>query len=190
MVKNQVNEEGIDLIKILKKLLSRWHILVISFMIALALGFLYNETSDRYFKVEAILKRTSEPSGTSKLLNTVGVQQEGANIEDEIIVIQSTEYIEEAINRLDFGVSYFVKNDIKVREIYGQELPFTVEFDSTANQLINVPINIDILSDSEFELSVDGENALIYNLVTNEVIGKRIPKIALKKIYKFGEPVM
>ena len=190
MVKNQVNEEGIDLIKILKKLLSRWHILVISFMIALALGFLYNETSDRYFKVEAILKRTSEPSGTSKLLNTVGVQQEGANIEDEIIVIQSTEYIEEAINRLDFGVSYFVKNDIKVREIYGQELPFTVEFDSTANQLINVPINIDILSDSEFELSVDGENALTYNLVTNEVIGKRIPKIALKKRYKFGEPVM
>ena len=153
-MKESTPEDAIDIKALFFKLLEKWYFFVISLIICVSLAYLKNKTSPRIYKVGATLKMNVGSSGASEILDAVGLEEKNVNIEDEIIVMKSTNFIRETLNQLDFGISYFSEGDLVDREIYKNHFPIKVEIDSSANQIATVPIYVNILSDEEYQLSV------------------------------------
>lgn len=183
-------EEGMDLITIFNKILENWYLFVAAFALFLTLGYVYNRISNKIYKTQGILRYNTSISKTEKILSDIGIQEKTVNIEDEVIAIKSANYIKEALDLLDFNISYFSKGDIVSRERYKNEFPLRVTLaDSSMYQITDIPIWINILSSEEFEITVKGKEVYSYNLLEDLHEIKPIPEIDYENRYRFGQPI-
>mgnify|MGYP000530738092 CR=1 FL=1 len=187
-MKKQSQEDYIDLKQILSRFISKWHIFAIALVICIALAFLYIKSSPPVYKVSSSLKMKTEVTKAEKILDPVDVKDKNVNIEDEILVIKSTNYIRETINKLDFAISYFTKDLLVTEERYKLNYPVLIRIDSSVSQISGIPIFINILSDQEFELTVKGEEVVQYDFENDRVVQK-IPNIDFTKRYRFDQPI-
>jgi capsular exopolysaccharide synthesis family protein len=188
--KRQIQEEGIDLIAIIKKLLQKWYLFAIALFGFIALAYVINRVSIRIYNVQGILRFETGVTRAEQILQQVGVQQNNRNIEDEIIVIQSADYIKETLDLLDFNISYHTKGDLTSRERYKGEFPLKVVIsDSSLFQATGTPFMVDVLSEDEFELTVQGKDIWLYNFIEDKYADQPVYDLNISKKYKFGTPI-
>lgn len=187
-MKKQSQEDFIDIKELINKFLAKWYYFVFALFVFILLAILMIKTSPKVYKVSSILQMETGTTKAEKILDPIEVQDNILNIEDEILVIKSTAYIREALDRLDFSVSYFSGENFLKSEIYKNNFPFQVKLDSSVNQITGVPIFIKVVSENEFELEVKGEEVRQYNFIS-EARTAPIPQINFKKRYKFGQPI-
>jgi capsular exopolysaccharide synthesis family protein len=196
---NQSNEKKIDLKYLFSRFLSKWYFFLFSLLITLTLAYIYVKLSPRIYAVDATILLETENAGskaTGELLEVFEAQRKEIEIEDQVGLITSYNMVQKAIERLDFGVSYFVVpetifntfGDYIVEENVVEDFPFRVVLDPASNQLLNVPVYIRILSKNKYQVQVEeGKKANIYIIDNNKTIGERIsPNI--NKIVNLGEP--
>ena len=181
--------DGIDIKALFFKLLDKWYFFVISLIICICVAYIKNRTSQRIYMVNATLKMNVGSSGAGEILDAVGLEEKNVNIEDEIIVMKSTDFIRETLNQLDFGISYFSHGDLVSKERYKKSFPISVKIDSSSNQLAGIPIYVNILSDQEYELKIKGENLKVYHFDQDRVLNLVVPKLDFQQKYRFGEAV-
>ncbi len=148
-------EEGFDIKKMLGKILSRWYWFVLSVLIAYTIAWLVNRYTDPQYSVTASLIVNEEKKSTAELLVSVlDRYSPRKNIENEIAILKSYSMAAKALNKLDFGISYFIVGRIRESEIYPNS-PFIVVPDSIV--AYGRRVDIAFLPDNQCQITIAGE---------------------------------
>jgi capsular exopolysaccharide synthesis family protein len=180
----------LDLRALIGKLISRWYIFGIALLVMLPAAWLYLATTDNIYKIRAslLLDGPAQPGMQGEKFMK-GMELLGSNneTEDEIGILKSYQVVGTALRKLDFGVSYHEKKNFKAVEVYGRPFPFTIELDSTAAQIVGVPIYIERTSAKTFSLHASGEHAGTYTFSTGKS-GGSVEKVDIHSVWFMNEP--
>ena len=90
---------------------------------------------------------------------------------------------------LQLYVHYKKQGQFRLEDIYTQA-PFRVTLNESGEQLMNVPLKIEFLDETTFELSyaIESEQARVINYIKPTISTQKVP-VNFKKQYTFGEPI-
>ncbi len=130
--------------RIILLILKYWYVFALSALLAYFIVLIQLKfTPNVYQGSLTILLESSKDNRItqSEMVEGFVMGGESNNIDNQSLIIQSRATIKKTIDRLDFGVSIFQRNQFLDQELYG-EAPFNVLIDSLAPQLLNTPITI------------------------------------------------
>ena len=180
-------DEKINIKSIILKILSKWYYFLVASMITLPLAYLYIQLAPVKYEIKSsILLKGEDTKGPENFMKGMELLSSQIELEDEIGILQSFATVSQTVNTLDFGISYFAEKNFKTWELYDRK-PFTIVLDSSANQVVGIPIYIKRISSSKCLISASQENVGIYNLVTNNVVG-RIPEFRIEEVFEIEKP--
>lgn len=163
MAEIEVNSQGVSL-KELKKIGSiarkNWWILVIFILIAYAIGsfYIYKQTNVYSAQTSILLKSNDQFNQGSVISDNGGgsFYSSGSKTfvenSNEKRILQSYDLIAEAIQRLDFEVSYFIVGRIKTMEVF-QNLPIKVKVVVANSSMYEKTINLKVIDNDHFQIS-------------------------------------
>ena len=91
-------------------------------------------------------------------------------VDDQVGILSSNSMIEKTLQNLDFGVLYFVRNEMAAREEYGNS-DFKVILDSGINQAVKVPVHIHRISSTRYRVKVSARDVALYNCFSGQIEG-------------------
>lgn len=196
-MKNRSQENSIDVKYLLFKVTKKWYFVATCLLISLVAAYIYLQTTTDIYRVKASLFLDNESKSSKhveELLNAMDMMGKGVKMEDEVGLITSSTMVERAIDKLDFEVSYFQVKDswintfgeVSSKEIY-KDAPFTVILDKKSNQIINVPVQLNIVSDELYEIKVGADDVQLFSFQKNAPALK-VSKVNFRKTLLFGEP--
>ncbi len=199
-VSEEIFQQKTDFKEIIFRILRYKYYFVITFFFAIIVAFFINKYSDRkYANLTTLLIREESRSsflGSDEMMSGVDLFGGISNVENELAVLKSFSVINQAIQELNLEVSYVKEDNMfpldflpfkSHTELY-LNAPIHVIVDQTQDQPVNIRFYLDILSDSTFRLSCQGEEVPLYNYVTNKQSGY-IDSLNIFGIYKFGEQI-
>lgn len=148
--------------KYLLKLLERWHIILIFFIVCVAIGYSINRYATPVFSVKARIttrKFSNKPSTPIPGLVDANFFLNGlSEVYEEIPLLKSPRKIEAALEKMDYRVSYFAKSLIKKDPESIRGYGFDVEIDTIngADYPFGVPIYVNHTSERTFQLTIEG----------------------------------
>jgi len=153
-LKNVSEEESIDIRAILEKVWGKKWLIFCSVAFSLVLGMFYFYSAVPLYKVTtSILLNGKDEFGVSELFDISYQQNE--DVENAISILQSYSLVKKTIEHLDFDVTYKSKIGYKEREIYPFK-GFKLLLDPNLPQIINSPINIEVIDDDSLRLFTEG----------------------------------
>ncbi|MEQ9441031.1 MAG: polysaccharide biosynthesis tyrosine autokinase [Cyclobacteriaceae bacterium] len=195
--KNPNNQNTtIDLFSLLGKMLKRWYLFATSLAICLSIAVVYVMFAEKKFEVGAtvLLKdREVGSSETGELLNNNPDAGKGIALTNEIGKLTSYSMVKAALERLDFGITYynvegfwpgFMREDW-LNEIY-TSFPYEIHLDSSQFQLVNTPIFIEAISETQYRITATSDEANAVAFETNE--GRKKFDLEFDEIGEFGQP--
>ena len=139
-IPSKQQEDGIDIQKLLNKLLANWLFLAICLFIGVLAAFMVNRYTVPEFEVNSSVMLTesvNEASSATTLL--YGTQpklfQSSNNLTNESILLKTKALALQTLQKLDFDVSYYKKGNIKLTELYKFGVPYQVIFDTTSTTI-------------------------------------------------------
>lgn len=176
-----------DIRKIFQLILSHWYLFVISIVLGLLAVWTYHRYTLPVYRasITMLFKTDSERElSRSVLTDGFGLSAEMRSLENQSFIIRSHAMSLRAIDRLDFGLSYFSKGRVKSTEMY-HPLPFIVEFDSVHPQLLNTPIDLTFHSDGTVQVGITTEGARLHVFSTASDVGYSAPINYKKRVAAF-----
>ncbi|WP_242928859.1 GumC family protein [Pontibacter vulgaris] len=160
-----IESEQINLKKIFTKYLRFWYLFIVSILICLGAAYLYLlSVTPEYYISSTLLIKDNKKQGNEPLSTDYGdseLSNYSQNLKNEIEVLKSKGLMEKVIKDLSLYTSYFVEDDFKEREIYGEELPLKVIVNKLSEAAYGKVITITIKNKNRFKLD-DGINLSIY----------------------------
>ncbi len=176
-------DEKINIKHLVRKISSHWWYFIVAAILFVPLAYLYTKIADEIYSVKAsLLIRSEEQSApnSEKFMKGMELLTSYTEIEDEVGVLSSHSMIEEVLRQLDFGVSYFEKQNFKDVELY-EKVPFKIELDSAKVQMINVPIYIEKMESESYRIYAEGKDVPMFDMKLNE-IADEIPVVDFDKV--------
>ncbi len=175
---------------ILKKILRRKFLFLLSLALFLPLAYVYTKMATPVYKcattivIEAEQKRKVGIGGEEVLFEN---EKEKINVVNEVSIIQARDLIEKSLAPLGFEVSYFAGNIYGKKEKYGY-FPVEVILNDTMPQLYGAYYEIIPKSDTEYELVVEADEFRVSNpkTQTNNEIEE---KFKFQETFKYGQKV-
>lgn len=192
---NSPNQNGVDFRFFFLKINEKWPILLICIFIATIFGWYHLKTSAVSYegKVSLFLKDRTMKNQLD-VQSLIGIQKGSiaSSIDNEQELLRSTEMIKNAITNTDWQVSYFQIKKMTTVDIY-KSTPFTVTFDTTSFQPVDVFFEIKILNKKEFKILCN-QNATLYDYQNNDIAKNNTgdilsTKISLDKTFNFGDTI-
>ncbi len=155
--------EQMNISKILSKYLKYLPLFIIGVILSLVFVFMYlRYRAETEYEVTStiLVKGNDTGQGTAKAesIKDLGLLKNSYNIEDEIGIIRSTGIMEKVISDRSLNINFYIDGRIRDVEIYGEDVPVQVLVDETATDLeYNLPIQINLLDDNQFELETSFE---------------------------------
>ena len=157
-------EERIDIKKYIFLILSHWWWFGIAIFVSLTVAYLINRYSQDIYSAECSIiigdPGTQAGSIESVLdeLSRVRNRRVKATVENEMTILKSYKMARLALEELDFDVTYVAvgRRGIAESHLY-TSCPFVVEYDSSETNQMNYPVEITLLSDSTYHLSIDDQ---------------------------------
>nr|WP_321409498.1 polysaccharide biosynthesis tyrosine autokinase [uncultured Carboxylicivirga sp.] len=163
MINTELNHNNIDIRKILFRALEYWYWIPLFLIIFTAGGvYIYRTTTPIYQISTQLLisggenDRSSIGGSEEDVLSGVKLGWQ-SNIENQLIILTSSNQVEKTIRQLDFSVSYFLSGMLLTTEIY-KESPFKVIVDTTQTSLSSHLFHVKFINDKEFYLTIEGDN--------------------------------
>lgn len=188
-------EDEIHLRDLVEKYLRHWKWFVIGVFVCVVAAFFYLKYATPVFRTEAsiVIKEEDKGGMGSQLsaLQDIGVLggMGGASVENEIEILKSKRLLQKVVNELGLNVSYFVKEGIKINEVYGN-IPFYVKIlkyndeVNLAEEMPEEPYEIALINDKQISIN-DGEQTNTYELGAKIVLPFAeimvVPNIVKKK---------
>ncbi len=158
-----------------------WYVLFVAIFVTSVFIF-HRYTVDEYEVTGSIvIKNSSTPE--ARILDRSNIFNSGINLENDILRLRSKNMAREALKKLHFDVEYFAKTNIKDIELYDRS-PIRIEVDWDHLQVTDTPIELEILSESNFKL-IPAERGL---MDFNEVQAAGDESV-LNKTYTFGQEI-
>ncbi len=117
--------QEIDYQKIAEIILSRWYWIIATLVIALASCWLYIWYTPKTYATSANVKFEDKRNELSNLVNIIGSERYTNKIESESWVFRSRNVIFNAIDQLDWKVSYYLAGKVRTTETYPRK-PFPI----------------------------------------------------------------
>ncbi|HEY4651510.1 MAG TPA: Wzz/FepE/Etk N-terminal domain-containing protein, partial [Pontibacter sp.] len=206
----QAQDSLIDIQYILQKLRQYWYLFAICLPLALVIAFLVNRyTAPVYEASAAVLIKDPTDLSNAPISLLYGEEpfSNTKNLNNESVLLKSKDLVQETIQNLNFGVSYFAQGDIRFTEVYNWS-PIEVVFDTASTNIpYDVLIRCELLEGDKFALSSDNPdvNTLLQGktfrsgqpivtkgftfTVTRKKIGEAFPYELLFKANKLDELV-
>lgn len=158
-----------------------WYILFI-FVFVFATYIFHRYTVDEFEVTGSlVIKNSSTPE--ARILDRSNIFNSGINLENDILRLRSKNLAREALAKLHFDVEYFAKTNIKDIELYDRS-PIRVEVDWNHLQVTEVPVELEILSETNFKLNPAEGSFMDFNQA--QAAGD---ESILNKTYTFGQEI-
>jgi len=182
----QKEQVSFDIKNYLLKLVAYWYLFFISISIAFSINYYNNRFAiSRYVSNSTIILK-DELQTTQRVVGGLNLFDNRKNIENEIGILKSYSLTKEALEELDFEISYYryerFKSDI---DLY-KSCPFVVELDSNRYQTDYYKCHITILSEKEYSLSL-GEEELGKTLKFGETFSNKSISFKITKNENFKD---
>ncbi len=197
-------QSNIDYRKIVKRYLNYKWTYFYFILVMLAGAYTYNKFSERVYKNSATLLVEEKDgdflnSAAGGMFSGTNLFDRSVNIENEIELIKSFSLVQNAINNLNLKTTYFFRDDNLFSSVFNIHLPsyenelykaspVNVIINGSQNQAIDVDFYINILSDKEYELVVNGEDVILFNYIDNEA-KQVVDELYFTNRFVFGEEV-
>lgn len=149
-----INNEEINLAKIIDLFRKRWYFIVISFVIAAIGCKLYLRYTKPIFMAEATVRVEDSSHGQSMgLLEGFGFGMMRDDIQSEIQLVQSRTIVAQAIHKMNFTCLYYLVGTLVTSEIYKDDAPFVVEYDTMSNVVYHNRFSFYYLAGNKFKIA-------------------------------------
>ncbi|MEF8812013.1 MAG: polysaccharide biosynthesis tyrosine autokinase [Bacteroidales bacterium] len=157
-------------------LLSKWYWLLLTFLIAMGVAYLINNSAPKKYKLGALIsfkedsdqRRSRIDDALENMDLLQGIRPPGR--ENEIQFLQSYELIKKTIEKLDFEISYFKEGRLYDQELY-KSTPFHAVVEDTS-ALYNHPVHIELISSKKYKVIIDRDYYAEYTLRFGEKFSK------------------
>ena len=158
-------EESIDWKAYVFKLVRFWYIFPITALVSLIICFFVIKTKTPIYSIGSKIIVENEQS----LMDPNVILQNATNpfslgdykINNEIEILNSYDLAKRTALKLDFSVSYFIRDSYRDIELYN-EAPFKIWYDSTHVQPVNVKFFLERISDNQYHIWSEGEDVGLY----------------------------
>lgn len=155
-------EKALEIRYVIAKYIRYWPWYVLFILLFVGLTFLFHRyTVDKYEVTGSMVIKTNT-SPEARILDRSNIFSTGLNLQNDILRLRSKNLAHEALKKVHFDVEYFAKTNIKAIELYDRA-PIRVEVDWDHMQITNVPIQIEILSESTFKLTKEEASFFEFN---------------------------
>lgn len=171
---------------------SYWRWFVLGLTICLIVAYQANLRKQKIYSLETTIaiQEQDNPlftSNTSLIFNWGGTSDQVQNI---ATTLRSRSHNEIVVDRLQFYIEYLQDMEYFTADVYGST-PFVVNIDKTKNQLAGVPINIKLISPTEYEMLINftSNSATVYNYSNNTASQVTVPMGEYRRKFKVGERI-
>lgn len=182
-------EDEIDLRVLFNNYLRSWKLILAFLIIGFTFAYTYSKIAIPVYSVEAtVLVKEDKANLGMELFESGGFFQGKSNLENEIGILKSYSLAYETIKDLNFNVLYYEDRLIGVKEVYKSN-PVLVTADWNHYQLVGGLMKIKVLSEEEFQLTVEDDSFQVFN--PNDPIYKLSfeEKVGFEGKYLFGEEI-
>jgi tyrosine-protein kinase Etk/Wzc len=171
-----------------------WYLFIITLVIGLIGAYLTNNFMKPVYEVSSIIliNDNSKNNGLSETgINTktrLTLPNNSNIFQNEIIVLQSSELMFDALRDLHMNVAYYRKKRFVKYDIYGAS-PYTVVTDTLHRQLTGMDFKLTPLSLKKFRLQASGKNLQTYDYINNIVVD-RVKTFNFEGTYEFDQPIV
>ena len=156
-----------DFMQILSKYLKFWYIFLASFVVFLALAWVYLQTKTPDYIISTTLLIHEDKEGTGGAMQGTAFSdltmfKQVVTVENEIAALKSRSLWEKVLAQLPLQTSYFTENSFKLKELYGNNLPVVVNIQKLNDGAFHRSLTIRIIDSKTFEMGV-GEQMRTYN---------------------------
>jgi tyrosine-protein kinase Etk/Wzc len=186
---NQSTQFILDYKKLLFDLLHFWWLFAITIPLALGVVFAIHRYTLPVYRasMSMLMEERGTESSRENMMEGFGLTPGQRSLDNQIAVLTSRDIVRKTVNQLDFHISYFAAGRVKNTEIYSNP-GFHVLMDSSASQILNVPLYLTVLNENQFRLSVksEGYNTIKYETETTQGNGGLLD---FEKTFNFGEVI-
>lgn len=186
------NQNSFDFKGFLIKTGSYWRWFLLGLTICMIVAYQVNLRKQSIYSLENTIsiKEQDNPlftNNTSLVFNWGGTSDQVQTIST---TLKSRSHNEVVVDRLQFYIDYLKESKYFTEDVYGS-CPFIVNIDKNKNQLAQIPINIRLVSPTEYILKItfDSETVSVINYSTNIYNTVSVPKGDFIKRYKIGQQI-
>jgi len=160
--------EGLNFKVIKSKILKYWHVFAVLGLAGGVLAFTYYKIAPSYYKISStiLVKDDGKNSEINNVFRELNVSKSNPAIQDQVGVLKSYNLNLKTMQYFNWRYSWFKKNWVVEKDLYGND-PFDVVQADDAVQTENVPITVEVLSETEYllkckeEITIKGREILI-----------------------------
>ncbi|MFW6268080.1 MAG: GumC family protein, partial [Marinilabiliaceae bacterium] len=179
-----------DIKKIARLVWKNWYLFAISVPFFLGAVYLYHRYTSPVYRGSVTMLLKTEREQVMKevdLMEGFGLSPEVRKIENQSFIMRSQKTVGEAIDRLDFHISYFADGRFKDTELY-HSAPFKIEMDKSQPQILETPIHINYLENGKIKISASAESGILHHFGEGENVD-RVASFSFEKEVEMGEKV-
>ncbi|WKN41964.1 GumC family protein [Tunicatimonas pelagia] len=191
-------ENTINFTLLFSQIRKKWYLFLICFLIIIPVALLFVKFGEKKYDAYGsvlISKQEFGSVGTDQVLvDDNRIIERSIILQDEIKRLNSFDLIHEALNTLDFGITYYTVESFWpdfLKESWLNEtyhaLPIDVVLDSSQVQLVGALVHLSIDESNNVTVRVDAEKSSIHNLATNQKVAE-VEAVSFEETTKIGEP--
>lgn len=182
----QNDDQSIDIKSLVYIFLNHWYLFLICAVVAVGLGWLYNHIKTPEYQVSGTIMVKDDRSGLDPTaIMTRSSYSSIQNLDNEIAILRSYSLCEQVVKKMDMEVAYYDNSRFLSYELY-KSTPFTVEFDRSVPQAVNLHYDI-LIHDDDITLKAKSEYHSEYDYTTEQFIAQRPEDINISGNYHFEE---
>lgn len=189
----QIREEdnnSINIMELLYKMLEKWHLFVIAIIVAIVVCIFITKYSTPLYEAKTTLLIKSNSNMMANLSGNYGFNlfnQDAVNFQNEIGTIQSVSMVKRTVKSLDLYVDYFQKSNFKYKDIY-KESPFEIILDFYNAQPTGIPITVELIDKNKCYISYEEQkNVPIYDYIQDKILSEYRDVSASKTVIRYGQ---
>jgi len=162
-----------DLKWIYKSLIKGWYLLLLLPVVTGSIGAFmsYKKVSQYTSQMQLLLESNEVYDYQASINRSVGMQY--TDISNQIRVLKSYDLIEQAVDKLDLNVTYYIAGRINTIEVFWG-VPFRVDLKSFDNRLANKRLIFKVIDDESYQIvfEYEGKDVVNTHKFNTEVISK------------------
>lgn len=151
-------DEGLDISKLLPKIIRKWPLILLSVIICLGLSYLYLQYTTPMFRISARVLVNDEKKGGNALGAAAdalgdlgGLLGTKSTVDNEAEILQTRYLMEQVVADMHLNITYFKKENIKDIELY--KSPFTVQFVAAEDTITATAFDLELLKNNKLSLT-------------------------------------
>ena len=166
-------EQSIDIKALIYIFLSRWYLFLISVIIAVGLGWLYNHFKTPQYQVAGTVLIKDQKSRLDPTSIMTGVYYGNyQNLDNELAILKSYTLCERVVKKMQLEVTYFDNTGFKAVELY-KSAPFYIEFDKEIPQAVDLVYNIVFNNDETVSLKAESDHFTQFDYANEQLVVQR-----------------